>query len=81
MPPDQPGQAESTGVVDGDEELRQRQARSDVRTGWFGIVAGLAITGMTVLIPTERGAILIAWGPILFGMYRLFRGLERRTES
>lgn len=81
LPPDQPGQAESTGVVDGDEELRQRQARSDVRTGWFGIVAGLAITGMTFLIPTERGTILIAWGPILFGMYRLFRGHEQRTES
>jgi hypothetical protein len=64
-----------------DEDAQQRQARSDVLTGVFGILAGAAITFGTMVFPTERGTSLFAWGPIGYGVYRLFRGLERRTKG
>ena len=57
------------------EDARARQARLDVRTGIFGIAAGLVITFGTLVFPTERGTSLIAWGPIGYGLYRLLRGL------
>jgi hypothetical protein len=63
------------------EDERQRQARLDVRTGAFGILAGVAITIGTIMFPTERGTSLFAWGPIAYGVFRLVRGLERRAKA
>ena len=57
------------------EDARAQQARHDVRTGVFGILAGLAITFGTIMFPNEHGTSLIAWGPIGYGLYRLIRGL------
>ena len=56
-------------------DLRSQQARQDVRTGVFGILAGLVITFGTIMFPNEHGTSLIAWGPIGYGLYRLIRGL------
>ena len=63
------------------EDLRERQARLDVQTGVFGIVAGLVITVGTIIFPTERGTSLLAWGPIAYGVFRLARGLERKPKT
>lgn len=63
-----------------DEDLRDRQARKDVRAGMFAISAGMFITLVTIVVPTERGEVLLAWGPIAYGAYRLVRGLDRKAS-
>lgn len=75
LPPSTLAQGDSTEPEEGPDDLRQRRARSDVRTGVFGILAGLAITAGTMVFPTEQGTYLFAWGPIAYGVYRLARGL------
>lgn len=77
LPPSTSTEDESTEPEEGPEELQKRQARSDVLTGVFGILAGAAITIGTMVFPTERGTYLFAWGPIAYGAYRLGRGLIR----
>ena len=74
----QDGSAESD---ESPEDLRELQARLDVRTGVFGILAGVAITLGTIIFPTERGTSLVAWGPIAYGVFRLVRGLERKPKT
>jgi hypothetical protein len=79
-----PTRATQDDSVDSDEppeDLRERQARLDVRTGVFGILAGVAITVGTIIFPTERGSSLLAWGPIAYGVFRLVRGLERKSKT
>ena len=73
-------QEESSESAEPDEDLRDRQARLDVRTGVFGILAGVAITFGTMIFPTEKGASLLAWGPIVYGVFRLVRGLEQKPK-
>jgi len=75
-----PTQADPTESDEHPEDHRERQARLDVRTGVFGILAGLAITVGTIMFPTERGTSLFAWGPIAYGVFRLARGLDRRAK-
>jgi len=77
LPPTTSTQEDSTAPEEGPEELRQRQARLDVLTGVFGMLAGAVITAGTMAFPTERGTYLFAWGPIAYGGYRLVRGLTR----
>jgi hypothetical protein len=74
-------QGDPTGSEETPESLRDRQATLDVRTGVFGILAGLAITFGTIMFPTVSGTSLLAWGPIAYGVFRLVRGLERRAKA
>ena len=72
-----PTQHDSTESEETTEELADRQARLDVQSGVFAVLAGIAITIGTMFFPTNRGTSLVALGPILYGVVRLARGLDR----
>jgi len=57
------------------DDARERQARVDVVTGISVIVAGLVVTAGTYALALNGGVYLIAWGPMLFGVLRLSRGV------
>ena len=62
--------------VDEGATAAERQARLDLRTGIFAIVAGFGFGIITIVVPTTHGAAVLPIGPILYGVYRLMRGLN-----
>jgi hypothetical protein len=59
------------------EESLERRSRMDVATGAFCVLVGIAGTAATYVMALPGGVYMVAWGPMVFGIMRLMRGLER----
>ncbi len=59
------------------EETVERRSRMDVVTGAFCVLVGLAVTAATYRMALPGGVYMVAWGPMVFGIMRLVRGLDR----
>jgi hypothetical protein len=59
-------------------DAERSRARGDIATGLVVLAIGLVITGITYGSASRAGGTyIIALGPIIFGLIRLFRGLSR----
>lgn len=66
-------QAEAQAVSDGGSGAGQ----GDLLVGGLFLVGGLVLTAVTYAAASGGGTYLLAWGPMLFGLLRIMRGLAR----
>jgi uncharacterized membrane protein len=66
------------GFDDFGRSEQQSQARTDIVVGLLLLIVGIAITSATYSSASQQGGTyIVAYGPIIFGVIRLFRGLFR----
>ena len=66
------------GFDDFGRSEQRSQARTDIVVGLLLLIVGIAITSATYSsASTQGGTYIVAYGPIIFGVIRLFRGLFR----
>ncbi len=66
---------------DPNAELRRQVANNDIKVGGLFFGGGLLVTVLTMSAASSSptgGSYILAWGPILFGGFRLLRGLMTR---
>lgn len=54
-----------------------KAARKDIWIGGIILVVGIAITTFSYFGSSGRGSYVVAWGAMLVGVMRLFRGVSR----
>jgi hypothetical protein len=80
-PPHHPGQPWSTGAPPyyAPQQVTPAgvspRAKSDMVLGAIFVLIGLAITVITLAVGTHF--YIVAWGPVIFGAIRFFRGAAR----
>lgn len=57
----------------GDTLPSQERKPSDVAVGLAFILGGIALTAITYSAAASGGSYIVAYGPICYGLYRLFR--------
>lgn len=64
-------------VRDAEED---KAARKDIWIGGTILVVGIVITTVSYFGSSARGSYVVAWGAMLIGVMRLFRGVSRSRE-
>ena len=59
-------------------QARRAAAEREMRQGALWCAVGLLITGLTYSAAAGGGVYIVAWGPVVFGAIRFFRGSARR---
>jgi hypothetical protein len=63
-------------------DAEQRAASSRALTvGAVALVIGLVVTAATYAHAESEGVYVLAWGPIVFGLVQLVRGLASRPDA
>src|SRR5262245_11658041 len=63
-------------MADAERELRRSRASGEIVVGIMLIVIGVVITAATYSsVSTTGGSYIVAYGPIIVGVIKLFRGL------
>ena len=60
-------------------EARERKGKRDIGFGVVWMTAGLLITGFTMA--SGSSVVLVAWGPVLYGIYLIIRGAIAVSRS
>lgn len=70
-------------LAEAEWEQAEQQAKRDVIAGALFLIGGIAITAFTYDMAASSpggGTYMLAWGPMLYGVVRLCRGLFGRRE-
>ena len=68
-----------SGGVKTDWASIRKAARHDMTVGGLWFFGGIIVTAGTYMAAANGGTYIIAWGAILWGGIRFFRGLSRRN--
>lgn len=74
-----PAPAPYLAQTDAAREARERKGKRDIGFGVVWMVAGLLITGITMA--SNSSIVLVAWGPVLYGIYLIVRGAIAVSRS
>jgi hypothetical protein len=65
--------------TDAAREARERKGKRDIGFGVVWVIAGLLITGITMA--SDSSVYLVAWGPVVYGIYLIVRGAIAVSRS
>jgi hypothetical protein len=69
------------GPVDVDAERERAEAtRNDFVFGGIALAIGVFLTAGTFAAGGVGGRVILAWGPVVYGIIRIFRGLSRNAR-
>jgi hypothetical protein len=69
----QPAPPPYLATTDAARAVKERKGKRDIAFGVVWLAAGLLITGVT-LASTESPIVVVAWGPVLWGLFQIVRG-------
>ncbi|HVV14709.1 hypothetical protein [Amycolatopsis sp.] len=68
-------------VSDDQRRIRETKGRRGIGFGAVWLVAGILITAVTYSDAARGGVYFVAWGPVVYGIYRIVAGYRLLAKS